>query len=498
MVEQQLIDYVKKARDAGQQDFQTRSLLLKNGWSNSEIDEAFAAANSTTPQNQSKPQIQPQTQQQSPNQPQQTFSQPQQTISQQQNYPQTSQQKFQPSYQSSIDMKKSGNSVGKLLLAIFTVLIIISLLGGGGFAYVLYSGIYNPEWNPFNVPKKIIFDDIISGVKDIKSYKLETTGKITLKDNISGNQTFLGISSQSDVNLTDENLPKTSSLFNIYSKADANTPLVSINANTISLGSDLYVKINEWIADEKGIPNLENFQNQGWLKYDQESSEFLKSNEYTKIEPIIELARGTNLLPQNLADLKSWFLVREQLKDEVIDGQEVYRFLGVVEKNNLNLEIWVRKNDSMIYGYKLTKALDQNIIFDITGRIYDLNNPSDITAPEETKKIEDIIRPMITVKKIESDLKNIWTVAQTTKQNTEEYTELCYKGLLNGYLEGSGDYLIELNNNIIEQGAKKPICLSSADNFCISTELPDKTFMCVDKNGIIGTTKCVSSATECQ
>lgn len=62
---QELIDYIKKAREARQSDQQTKQILLKNGWSDAEVNEAF--------QQQEKPQPQPQPQAQ----PQQT--QPAQT-----------------------------------------------------------------------------------------------------------------------------------------------------------------------------------------------------------------------------------------------------------------------------------------------------------------------------------------------------------------------------------------------------------------------------------
>lgn len=69
MAEQQLVDYIKKAKEAGQADDQTRSILLKNGWMESEIAEAFSAL-AVGPQT-AQPQNQPQPQQSQP-QPQQS------------------------------------------------------------------------------------------------------------------------------------------------------------------------------------------------------------------------------------------------------------------------------------------------------------------------------------------------------------------------------------------------------------------------------------------
>ncbi|MFH1968517.1 MAG: hypothetical protein ABIJ84_03970 [bacterium] len=46
MAEQQLIDYIKKAKVAGQQNEQTRALLIQNGWTEAEINAAFSDAGS--------------------------------------------------------------------------------------------------------------------------------------------------------------------------------------------------------------------------------------------------------------------------------------------------------------------------------------------------------------------------------------------------------------------------------------------------------------------
>ena len=67
MAEQQLIDYIKKAREAGQSDDQTRDLLSKNGWTNIEINSAIMAVASGKvgePEVTTQPEVQPQPQMQ--------------------------------------------------------------------------------------------------------------------------------------------------------------------------------------------------------------------------------------------------------------------------------------------------------------------------------------------------------------------------------------------------------------------------------------------------
>ena len=62
MAEQQLVDYIKKAKEAGQSDDQTKSLLLKNGWTDAEVSDAFSAINPVQQTPPAQPQIQPQAQ----------------------------------------------------------------------------------------------------------------------------------------------------------------------------------------------------------------------------------------------------------------------------------------------------------------------------------------------------------------------------------------------------------------------------------------------------
>lgn len=62
MAEQQLLDYIQKAKQAGQTDEQTRALLYKNGWTEAEVNDAFAAITQPEPQVKPQPQYQPQPQ----------------------------------------------------------------------------------------------------------------------------------------------------------------------------------------------------------------------------------------------------------------------------------------------------------------------------------------------------------------------------------------------------------------------------------------------------
>ncbi|GEM_PF-5615406 len=111
----ELVDYIKKAKQANQSDQQTRQILLKNGWSNAEVEEAFVVIIPVE-------------------KPQQPAQQPQQQIQ----HPQQTQPQAQPQYQArptQSSMPKTRRS--NLTLNLFIVLIILVILGGVEYLFVL-------------------------------------------------------------------------------------------------------------------------------------------------------------------------------------------------------------------------------------------------------------------------------------------------------------------------------------------------------------------------
>ena len=102
----ELVDYIKKAKQAGQSDDQTRQILLKNGWSDAEVAEAFTAIIPVDKPQQQQPQAQPQ-----------VVSQPKpQSLAQ-------PQAQSQPTQSRTFETRKSHSGM------FFAVLIILAVLG---------------------------------------------------------------------------------------------------------------------------------------------------------------------------------------------------------------------------------------------------------------------------------------------------------------------------------------------------------------------------------
>ena len=130
MAEQQLIEYIKKAREAGQTDDQTRSLLYKNGWTEGEVNDAVASIEKPQPQPQPAAQPQPVAQPRVAEQPQPAVAQPQpQPVVEQprvqvaaQPQPQTASQQG-PQYRPSGAVQTQQRRGGHMFLKLIVVLI---------------------------------------------------------------------------------------------------------------------------------------------------------------------------------------------------------------------------------------------------------------------------------------------------------------------------------------------------------------------------------------
>ncbi len=136
MADPQLIDYIKKARSAGQGDDQTKTLLVQNGWSAEEINQAFSAINQPKPaehqvSGQPEINIQQRPYQAKPSQTFQNRSQqqyekkPTQSLS-----PETLYQKQPMDSQMPRTKSRGGSGLVLKLLAIF---ILLAVIGVGGY-----------------------------------------------------------------------------------------------------------------------------------------------------------------------------------------------------------------------------------------------------------------------------------------------------------------------------------------------------------------------------
>ena len=548
MADQQLIDYIKKARIAGQAEDQTRNLLYKNGWTVDEVNDAIASLSQPNPQPQPQPQAVSQPKIEAQPQVSQIANQPNaqpQTRAPQQTYqPQSSSMASQDNMP---HVKKS-----HMTLKLLIVLIILFVLGGVG--YFVAGQYINIPWSPFAPNPQTVINKMMINMKDVKSSHTISQEEISVVG-----QGKLLISADSKNDATDANNPKvdgTASINLVLPQTPASSE--SANVSLITIDGVSYFKVNE-IVDEMGLLasqiNVSQIQEQ-WFKFDQDSVKALSQAQAEEIS--IPQGNNSKLAKdiQNLLLAKDLISFDKKLKDQIVSGQSTYHYSAKITKDKLkglltkiidlsvkasedaqavktsgssisliqgiisgfmdsfvstvgdiNMELWIGKKDFMLYQVKVDKSIDLNdmlpgvntqvgIKFNITNS--DFNKPMKIEAPEGAQKIEDIVLPLLKVKKIESDMRQIESIAQLVFLKNKSYSSLCKAGLLNGYLSVYGQELVDLNNDIVGQGAKKPLCLSGIQNYCISTQLSDGSYLCIDKNGNLGDIKCVSYNTVCK
>jgi hypothetical protein len=219
-----------------------------------------------------------------------------------------------------------------------------------------------------------------------------------------------------------------------------------------------------------------------------------------------------NASPEIYNILKVYFDKYNPLQGEVSLQDEVsleyfQEFINnILDKaGDISMDLFIGKKDNFFRKVLFEKNLDISKISDqynegsvikISCKIENanINNPIYVSAPEEYENLEDILSSF----KIKSNVVALSSIAQQVCSVNKSCYSFCKKGLLNGYQSIYGKNLININNTIIGQGGTRPICFSNVKNYCISTQLKDGSWLCVDQNNKFGKTKCISAETVCQ
>lgn len=540
MLEQQLVDYLKKARASGQTDEQSRALLYKNGWSASEIDEALAMIDK--PQPTAKPQQPQPVQQPKPQpqvQPQQNRPKPvvvSQPVAVQIQQPVQSQPQFTQANATSGRVR--GHFVSRFLATLIVLLLVVAIayFAVGTYLNLPYSDFF---YNFISPNPNTVVNKMITNMQLVKSYKANVSGEVTASildeesmrleiDVVSENDAFASVS------------PKMSSAlsFKVF-HPEFNSPVASVKLDVVGIGTDAYLMVSEYAVPVGTQPNFATLDVSTlvgkWLKADQYALAELVQKSAPDTAVFGSLQSATSDVNKKITDiLASGGLISsiKKLGSESISGQSTYHYLVTITvesmqdllaeylnsvatdagmltstANNvmeavgdINLELWIGKKDYLLYKYKLDKSIDVGAIIPLlsgevgvklNGVNSDFNKPTTIQAPQNWQKIEDVVPGLESVK-VREDLKQIGVITASLT----DFTQLCNRNLLNGYLPTYGVQLIQLNNDIVAQGGTKPACFSSASDFCVSTQFPDGSYACVDKFDV-GTKKCLSSATIC-
>jgi hypothetical protein len=569
MAEQQLVDYIKKAREAKQPDAQTRSLLSKNGWTEPEVDEAFSFIDQ--PEEQPKPEvelpeIQPQIASQPiiDEQPKVVETQPEISVEPEKaaepEKPQA--ETVQPQAQVSAtiladDMPETKHKSHIFLKLLIVLIIVVLLCGAGLFAAGQY---INLPWNPFWPNPATVISKMEANMQNVRAEKSNIQLGVNVTDRNEVLQGKLSLNGTVASDITDASNPKSDSTFDIAltlpgaatTSSGSAVESATVSARLISLGNIAYfelsnIKISDARLNPKKLGGIDITPISGiYFKIDQDSIKALTSADSLPVGAV-NISRANNLvLSENIISFD------KQLPDETVSGQSTYHYLLTITKDKLkdfltkvvalqtsnntqdasnafvqsmasafvnsftdaigdtNVEIWVGKQDSMLYGLKIDKTIDLSKIsagpnslvglsLDMTNS--DFNSPTPVKAPADSIKIENILLPLIKTQKLESDMNQIGDIAQLLFGTAKSYSTLCRGGLLNGYLSNYGASFVSLSGDIVSQGGKKPSCFSLAQDYCVSTQLSDGTWLCrgsATAGFTTGTQKCISAKTVCK
>ena len=494
MSNSQVIDYIKKARSAGIKDEDIRFNLFQNGWSEQEINENLLAVGL-----EKKPVI----------------SVVQQPVAQ------TRKPEVSPF------VKK------RLGFLIALIILFLAVFSAGGTGIILYYRIWDPMWNPFRPSPETVVYKMMENAKELKSYSTKIDGEITAKNNLDGRDYKLSISANGKSDMRDAKVPKAdftvaASLMSVGSK----DPLALINANLLAYGSALYLKLGNLNISEPFSIDFSQIQGK-WLKINTDSLKKIAEAQGIQAEEMgnISIPYQNFILPENILN------VEEQLADEKINGQDAYHYLLKVDngtlkdfinnaiKNGINsndldismakeffgisiesigdiyINVWIGKKDYMLYKAELDKTISYYlgaVAINLKINNSEFNSPALIQEPQDAQNVEDAILPIFESQATQSALYQIGLVADVIFYENQSYYTLCKNKLLNGYQPSFGAELISLNNDLVSYGAAKPVCFADAQNFCVSTQLPDGSWLCAGKDGAMGKTKCESVRTECQ
>ena len=489
MAEQQLVDYIKKAKEAGQSDDQTKSLLLKNGWTDAEVSDAFSAINPVQQTPPAQPQIQPQAQPQ-PAQVQPAQVQPQVVA----------QPDVNPEVKEIQQIKSRPHVFVKILIA----LIILAIIGGAGyFVAGQYFSIPFSFQNSSTASPASVVAKMDENMKAVKTYRASVKGNFSVANNGNLAVTADGINDITDINNPKSNFGFTANL----TTAGLTVPVATANISAIAVNGSSYLMVNDATISAGFIPGLSISQIKGnWFKADQDSITAL---------PQINILQPANFSIanklQNLLLTGNIFSNIKQLDAQVINGQSTYHYSATISSANLNnflnsqmpfagsvattgattaVEFWIGKADYLLYQYQINETGAK-----IVATNSDFNKVFSIQAPASSQKIETILLPLVKLQQVQLDLLQVNSVAETLLSKNSDYSSLCKNGLLNAYLKMG---LLTFSKDIVNQGAKTPMCFAGAQNYCVSSQLADGSWICVGPNGFIGKTQCASSATLCK
>jgi len=413
----------------------------------------------------------------------------------------------------------------KVILGVFLFLVC-------SFVAVLASRVWDPLWNPFRPkPEKVM---------EKMTEKMEALKTLHSKINFEENDNFENKSLiQLDINY-DGNDPKN---IKTASDVSVNMNVFGLGVSYAfelkQIGESSYLKLKEIPAFLTQMMNLGELSNQ-WIKINEESLKNLLGEElYQKISEKKAAAekQQEDLVKEfkKIIENKKFYLVKEELPDEKIDNKKVYHYkvvlnneeienviyeLGNAVGKNLGMDlssegfskeninkliekigeisgsVWIGKGDNFLYRIFVEKTLklsdleenkkttknnkQEEILIKLDINFSEFNKPMKIEAPDQFKKIEELL-PFLGSNY--GNLSQLKTIADILLYEKKSYKSLCSNSNLNKKDPVYGRELTQIEKEIKEKGGLIT-CYSSENSYCIEVKLSDNNTLCLDNVGI--------------
>lgn len=562
MIDPRLVDYIKKAKKAGQTDEQIKSILLENGWNEDDMADIFKNSEDSTlpsePQIESepepKPEAEPNTQSEQRLKPRPDF-QPEARLQSEPQIQLQSQPQPQPQSMQSSALRKTRRHPA---LKLFIVLIVAIILGAGGLVFAYH--FFNFPWNFLRPSPESVISKAWNNLKTINSQNFDSELLLSSETVFANNQsdTFNlvakasgGIDANNRLSLIKASITgstvnsNTSNEYDFFLSGEARTIQKDLYVilESIDLGGfedfimmfgglDANEIKEKWFRFQLDEMVQEQLMKQTSVISGQQVDAEKEINDLTnKIAKILldKKVYNINELEENLGvDGKEYHyqisLNREKLIEVspeifniLIEYRDKYNLASTPEYNSseftlehfqkylneildivgdMNVDLFIGKEDNFFHKVQFVKNLRiDDVVIKINYKIETtgINNPIQVSIPNEYKDFKDAV-PYF---KIKASIKQMSFVTQQVCIANKNCYSVCKNGLLNSSQKTYGEALASFNEMIINQGGTNPLCFSGAQNYCISTQLADGSWLCV-ADGKLGEIKCESAKTICE
>ena len=434
MITRELIEYIKKQLALKKPEQEIRSNLVRQSWSEADINGAFGMAKVFSPP-------QPQTPEVRTKEPEPIIQKPEVRIQ----APEFKVQIPQASQPLSVDYGSRQKPAKKKLAFAVLAAIAVLLMAGGAAAYFLY----------FQAPERIMAK-VIDKSSEIKSEEFSgqtdidfeysgdllnmfsqgggtgTSSPLSTKVNFGLSIKFNGASDSSDLEQT-----KSFVIFSLMDKESADTlPFIAMEMR--SIGKVVYLGLTE-ISDSDFLKSFSSLEGQ-WLKIDPEELREMAKEMGISEQELVDFDKALesqSLTPEKIAKLSqllkdaNLIKVVSKLPEEKIDNQNAYHYKYEISKESLKQfvleankimeveikpeeeeafdkafdgisalqgELWIGKKDLFVHkanvNFEINEKMNEGGFsgkFSTTITMKNFNKAVTVKAPENVKSLEELM-----------------------------------------------------------------------------------------------------------